>query len=152
MRKIVIILLTGFCFASCKDKNALPTGILDKEKMQVVLWDVMRAEAFTNNFIKKDSTKNLVLEDAKLQHQIFAIHQVTKDEFYTSYDYYRIHPELMSEVLDSIAANNDRNGYQGVTPSFRNSPNHFPNPRIPFLRDSLHRPPFNHRPISIKQH
>src|ERR1700722_12565131 len=78
--------------------------------MQAVLWDVIRAAAFTNDFIKKDTTKDLVLEDAKLQHEIFAIHQVTKDEFYTSYDYYKVHPQLMTALLDSIELANNRNG------------------------------------------
>ena len=145
MRKIVIILLlVGFCFASCKNKNALPAGILDHGKMQAVLWDVFRAESFTTYFVKKDSTKDLVLEDAKLQHQIFAIHHTTKDAFYTSYDYYRMHPELMSAILDSIDAVNTREG----NPQFKNNKQssfprpdrHFPgDPHGFLLRDSLNR-------------
>ena len=151
MRNIIIIVLIAFCAASCKDKNALPAGILSKEKMQAVLWDVIRAEAFTNSYIKKDTTKNknLVLEDAKLQHQIFAINNVTKDEFYTSYDYYRMHPDLLLAVLDSIDTKNSKeNNLHG-----RNSP-YYPNPRdrfnnghfpgMPFLKDSLNRHDFNH--------
>ena len=150
MRNSIIIVLIGFCIASCKDKNALPAGILSKEKMQVVLWDVIRAEAFTNNYIKRDTTKNknLVLEDAKLQHQVFAINNVTKDEFYTSYDYYRMHPDLLLAVLDSIDAINSRENdlSHGKNPPYPNPKDRFKNgrfPGMPFLKDSLNRPGFN---------
>ena len=143
MRKIVIILLlVGFCFASCKNKNALPAGILDHGKMQAVLWDVFRAESFTTYFVKKDSTKDLVLEDAKLQHQIFAIHHTTKDAFYTSYDYYRMHPELMSAILDSIDAVNNRVGNPQIKNGQQPPPfpgRHFPDPHGFLHRDSLNK-------------
>jgi hypothetical protein len=139
-----ILLLVGFCFASCKNKNALPAGILNHDIMQAVLWDVMRAESFTTYFVKKDSTKDLVLENAKLQHQIFAIHHITKDAFYTSYDYYRMHPELMSAVLDSIDAVNMRQGNPQIKnnkqPPFPHADRHFPGGPHGFLfRDSLNR-------------
>ena len=140
MRTIIVLVLIGFCLTSCKDKNAIPRGILDKDKMQVVLWDVIRAESFTNTYIKKDSTKNFILEDAKLQLQVFAMHHVTKDEFYTSYDYYRMHPELMSVVLDSINAVSMRQG----NPMFKNNnrPPSFPGRHLNphgFMHDSLDR-------------
>jgi len=135
LRKITAILLIVGCFASCKDKDAVPTGILGKEKMRAVFWDVITAEAFTTGYIKKDSTKNLVLEDAKLQHQAFAINHVTKEEFYTSYDYYRMHPELMSDLLDSMADNRADNSPIKNPRQFHNGI--FPNRRAPFVRDSF---------------
>ena len=148
MRNIIIIVLIGLCIASCKDKNALPAGILSKEKMQVVLWDVIRAETFTDSYIKRDTikNKNLVLEDAKLQHQVFAIDNVTKDEFYTSYDYYRMHPDLLFAVLDSIDAVNSR---ENSLSHGKNLPSANPRfgsrhlPGMPFFKDSLSRPDFN---------
>jgi hypothetical protein len=138
LKSILIIVLIGLCFASCKDKNALPAGILNREKMQSVLWDVIRAGAFTNTFIKKDSTKNLVLEDAKLQNEAFAVNHVTKDEFYASYDYYKLHPELMADLLDSIQANNNRVGRPKNLPhDHRFSGGHFADGHMPFLKDSI---------------
>lgn len=153
MRKIISILLIGVCIASCKDKNALPANLLSKQQMGDVLWDITRAEVFTNNYIKKDSGKNLVVEDAKLQQQIFDIHHVTKDQFYTSYDYYRKNPELISAILDSISVNNSRmQAAQGTAPAIgQRSPNrHFPNERAPFFKDSAMQAKFNHTPVPIK--
>lgn len=111
MRKFFIIILI-ISFSSCKDKDGLPTGILKKEKMQAVLWDVVQAESYTTQFLKKDSTKNYSLENAKLQQQIFAIHNINKDNFYDSYDYYKNHIELMRALLDSITTIGEREKYK----------------------------------------
>jgi hypothetical protein len=140
LRSITIILLLSVFFISCKNKNSLPAGILDREKMQTVLWDVIRAQSFTENFIKKDSTKNLILENAKLQQEIFAINHVTKDEFYTSYDYYGKHTELMATLLDSLEASTNREAAisnNKMPPKPKNLPKVLPNLLNNKRRDSL---------------
>jgi hypothetical protein len=87
LKKIAII---GALFLfSCSNKNSLPKGILKPVKMQAVLWDVLREDAFTNDFIKKDSAKKPEAESVKLQQRIFAMHKVTRAEFYDSYKFYR---------------------------------------------------------------
>jgi Domain of unknown function (DUF4296) len=108
--KRIALLSTLFLF-SCGNKNALPKGILKPEKMQIVLWDVLRADVFTNDFIKKDSTKKPEQELVKLQQQIFAIHKVSKDEFYKSYEFYKAHPEIMQPMLDSMINRKTRDKY-----------------------------------------
>ena len=106
-----IVLITIFFLFSCGNKNSIPQGILKPEKMQAVLWDVLRADVFTNDFIKKDSAKKPELELAKLQQQIFAIHKLSKDEFYKSYEFYKIHPEIMQPMLDSMINKKTRDKY-----------------------------------------
>ncbi len=80
--------------------------ILGKKKMQDVLWDIVQAEAYTKKFIQKDSTKNSAVENAKLQQQIFRKHNITKEDFYSSYEYYEQHPSEMQSILDSIVTVN----------------------------------------------
>ena len=104
---MLIISLSG-----CRDKDGLPDGILKKDKMQSVLWDVIQAESYTTQFIKKDSFKNTFVENAKLQQQIFALHKISKTDFYESYDYYKNHVELMRVLLDSITASGEREKYK----------------------------------------
>lgn len=111
MRIVVVIILIS-CIAGCRDKDGLPSGILKNEKMQAVLWDVIQAEAFTTQFIKKDTLKNAPLENAKLQQQIFAIHKISKEDFYDSYNYYIRHVDLMRTLLDSIASRGEREKYK----------------------------------------
>ncbi len=97
---LAIMLFALFLFSCTKSK--VPDGILKPEKMQAVFWDYMRADVFTNIFIKIDSAKNAEIENARLQQQVFALHKITKDEFYKSYQYYLNHQELMKELMDTI--------------------------------------------------
>lgn len=106
----LILFLSGLVFLySCGNKSKIPTGILKQDKMQAVLWDVIRADAFTEEFIKRDSSKNAVTENLKLQQQIFTIHKVTREDFYKSYEYYKKNTAVFKNILDSIIARNERN-------------------------------------------
>jgi hypothetical protein len=99
MKKI----LAGFLILlfSCS-KSRLPAGILKPEKMQAVFWDFIRADVYANEYIRRDSSKNVDLENIKLQQQVFKLHKVTKEEFYRSYDYYLKHPALMGGMMDTM--------------------------------------------------
>jgi ribosomal protein L22 len=108
----LIILLAGLTIiSSCGNKDKLPTGILKPAKMEAVLWDVIKADVFTTEFIKKDSSKNAAAENLKLQQQIFAIHKISKADFYKSYDYYKSNTEVFKKVMDSMVARAERNKY-----------------------------------------
>lgn len=76
--------------------------------MQAVLWDVIRADAFTTEYIKKDSSKNDVEENLKLQQQIFAIHHVSKEDFYKSFEYYKRNSGLLKPIMDSMVNQADK--------------------------------------------
>lgn len=94
---------------SCGDKQKVEKAkILTAEKMQTVLWDVLQADAFTQNFVKKDSSKRDTLENAALQKKIFELHKITKEDFYSSYNFYAAQPDEMKKMLDSIAAKAER--------------------------------------------
>jgi hypothetical protein len=102
MIRFILSCVTLIIFFSCNSKSTLPKDIIKPEKMQAVLWDYFQADAYTEQFIKKDSTKNYVLENINLQNKVFDIHKVSKEEFYRSYNYYKSNPELMRPLLDSI--------------------------------------------------
>ncbi|HNU89169.1 MAG TPA: DUF4296 domain-containing protein [Ferruginibacter sp.] len=93
---------------SCGNKREQPSGILKPDKMQAVLWDVIRADAFTTEYIKKDSAKNDEEENLKLQQQVFAIHHVSKEDFYKSFDYYKKNSGLMKAIIDSMVSQADK--------------------------------------------
>lgn len=99
-----IVLLGVFFFAGCNGAYTSSADILGKKKMQDVLWDIVQAEAYTKKIIQKDSSKNNAEENVKLQQQIFTKHNVTKEDFYSSYRYYQNHPSEMQSILDSIVS------------------------------------------------
>jgi len=105
----ILFLLAGLALAaSCNNKDKIPDGILKPEKMQAVLWDVIKADVFTAEFIKKDSAKNAAAENLKLQQQIFAIHKISKAHFYNSYDYYKLNTTIFKQIVDSMVAQAER--------------------------------------------
>lgn len=105
--KILLSIAILLLMISCSG-NRSSDGILSQEKMEDVLWDVIEASSFTEQFIKRDSLKDAALEDMKFQQQIFQQHKVTKEEFYKSYKYYTVRPDLMSTILDTIIARSQR--------------------------------------------
>jgi len=54
---------------------------------------------FPTDSIIDSTQKNLALYN-----KIFQLHNISKDEYYTSYDYYKNHPNEMKILLDSVAA------------------------------------------------
>lgn len=112
--KVTAFILFVCCMVSCTNINVAPAGILKFDKMQSVFWDVIRAEALTVQLKKKDSLINTSIENLKLQQQIFAEHQTSKEEFYKSYKYYSKNVQLMRSLLDTITTLAERNKYKNL--------------------------------------
>ncbi len=106
MKHFFFIIISVILF-SCSDNN-LPKNILSQEKMEIILWEQMKVDAFTKEFISKDSSKNLVAENIKLQQKLFSNNKIDKEDFYKSYQFYLKHDALMKDVLDSIVAKQTR--------------------------------------------
>lgn len=101
-----IILVTAFFLVSCKsNKNK---NILPEEKMQSVIWELIKADVYTVDFLQKDSGINATIKNAELQQQIFENEKITKKQFQESYDYYIVHPEIMKNIFDTILNRNSR--------------------------------------------
>ena len=111
------------CLISCGSNDRLPTGVMNPTKMQEVLWDVIRAQSFTNQFIKPGQSINALEENARLQKQIFSIHGINRGDFYKSYDYYKEHGSLLRVIMDSMIIKAGREKTYGL--------NHFPAFAVP---------------------
>ncbi len=105
--KFPLLCICAFLLQACNSSKK-ETNILSPEKMQLVLWDVLQAEAFTQNYIKAKGIKNDSIENAGLQQKIFQLHKVSRKDFYTSYNYYAARPVEMRKILDSISAKGER--------------------------------------------
>ncbi len=107
-----------FClliFISCGNKNKIPEGVLKPDIMQAILWDVIKADAFTAEIIRKDSVKKTADVNLKLQQEIFTIHKITRENFYKSYDYYKENPGKLKVIMDSMIAQAERNKAKNFT-------------------------------------
>jgi len=103
MRSLLPAIAGLLILASCSKKNKLPAGIMSKEKMEAVMWDMMQADVFLSDFVlSKDTSLKKFEEHTKLYERVFQIHQTNKEQFSRSFTYYRSHPTIMKEVLDSL--------------------------------------------------
>ncbi len=107
--RIFCCLMAWVFIVSCKS-GKVPSGIIPPEKMEILLWEQMRADAFTREYISKDSAKDVLKENLLLQEKIFQKYGTDKDAFYKSYDYYVKHETLMKDLLDSVVAIEARKG------------------------------------------
>ena len=109
MNRLLLVCLSAivWCVVSCTDKDKVPAGVLPKEKMEKVLWDMIQAERYRETFVR-DSALDLKKETFKLYAQVFEIHQITKDEFIKSYKFYMSRPDITRVLFDSLATRANR--------------------------------------------
>ena len=93
----VIILLLA-----CNRGEKVPAGILPKEKMQVLLWDMIRADELASYRSSVDSSVKLLPASVSLYKSVCELHNVSEKEFRESFRYYEAHPKLFKSVLDSL--------------------------------------------------
>jgi hypothetical protein len=102
MKKVLcfILICATWLIACTSDK---PSDVLDKEKMKLVMKDVLMAEEFVKSYVLKDSTKKEDEETIKLYNQVFKLHNTNRQQFLKSFDYYISRPYLAKEMFDSLS-------------------------------------------------
>jgi len=95
--------ISGCVFLLLACSQARPKGVIEPAKMKVIIFDIIRTDEFLGNYVAKDTTKNILEERYKAYDKVFALHHITKDEFYRSYHYYAAHPDQQKLVFDSLA-------------------------------------------------
>ena len=90
------------------NQNKVPKDVISQTKMESVFWDYVQADIYVKDFVSLDSSKNPVKENALLQEEVFKKHDITREDFNKSYKYYATHEKLMTAILDSITAKQQR--------------------------------------------
>ncbi len=104
MKNGVLIFFCCMCWLACSNREHIPRNVLSKEKMQDVLWDLMRADQFFADFLLiNDTAVNRDSARIRLYRQVLAIHKISREEFKRSFDFYNARPALMKALMDSIA-------------------------------------------------
>jgi hypothetical protein len=107
--KWAILLCALYIFSGCGNSDRIPSGIIQKDSMQHILWDLIQADQYAKQFLLKDSSKkNIRVETIKLYQEVLQIHHITKDQFKKSYQFYLTRPDLTKNIFDSLAASGNR--------------------------------------------
>ncbi|BAV08590.1 protein of unknown function [Filimonas lacunae] len=102
MMKYSMMVMLVVLLAACGSNNG---SVIEPGKMKLVLWDMMRADEVASIENSRDSiTNNLLMHAVEHYEQVFAVHAITKEQFYNSYQYYREHPMEHKDLMDSLSA------------------------------------------------
>lgn len=96
---ILILLAYG-----CANPQKVPSGIIPRERMQGILWDMVQADQFATQFVTRDSAKNKYIreETFRLYDEVFQVNHISKDEFLKSYRFYLSRPDMLRAMLDTL--------------------------------------------------
>jgi hypothetical protein len=109
MRIIFLLSLLVFIFFSCSQADTIPKEIIEKPRMQELLWDMIRADVFLSDYSgKSDTAFNRVAESISFYQKVLTIHNTTKDEFKKSLTWYQQHPKVMKTILDTLQGRNNK--------------------------------------------
>jgi len=108
MTRVICLLFFSFLIC-CTNKDNVPSGIIPKAEMQKLMWDMIQANQFSKHFLLKDSAKkNVTAETMKLYDEVFQLHNITRDEFQKSYQFYIGRPDIFKVIMDSLSAQGNR--------------------------------------------
>jgi len=105
-----IIIFIGICIAACADNDKIPKDIIQKDRMEKIMWDMLQADRFVNTFVtdKTDSMDEKNKQAAEFYARVFRMHNISKDEFIKSYNFYLGRPDITKVMFDSISARAER--------------------------------------------
>ncbi len=102
--RIPAMLITMLLLAACSGAPA----VIPPAQMTKILWDMIQVDEFATANIALDTAKILKMERMKLYKQVFNIHQISHEEFETSFKYYSAKPDQMKILFDTLAAMGER--------------------------------------------
>ncbi len=83
---------------ACSDLNSVPQQYLQPAKMQDVLWDMMLADRFIEQYVKYNQTLDVEKERFTRYAEVFAVHNIDYDQFKESMDYYVSRPDQLKAI------------------------------------------------------
>lgn len=99
-------LLLAFLLISCSGDD-IPGDVLDREKMEDVMWDMLRADEMFSVYSERGATFPGIGQNTELYDKVFQLHGVDKNHFRRSLEFYQSHPDIFQEVLDSLKTRSD---------------------------------------------
>lgn len=103
MRIIYLLSLLLIIFTSCNQDSKIPKEIIDRQRMQELMWDMLRADVFLIDYAGKgDTAFNRSKESIAFYQKVLTLHSISKEEFKKSLDWYQQHPKEMKVILDTL--------------------------------------------------
>lgn len=97
-----ILLFTCLVFCACNRTPEIPKNVLPPQKMEKVMWDMLRADALLTNPSAADTVGNAYEKRIALYKQVMQLHGTTREELDRSLDFYEKRPDLLKAIFDSL--------------------------------------------------
>ena len=123
MRKIVFIGFALLLLAACSDNRRIPSTVIQPEKFEVILTDILLADALTLERSFKDTAVKITDQNAAYFLKVFELHGVSKNEFMKSYNFYLQRPDLLKIITDSVSSTLDKRNLQLSIDTAKPKPN-----------------------------
>ncbi|WP_028788353.1 DUF4296 domain-containing protein [Terrimonas ferruginea] len=103
-RLLLSCCLLAAILVGCGNKNKIPSDIMPREKMDSVLWDMLRAGEFINGYVQvTDTGAARGSKSVAVYEEVLRVHKITRRQFDESFAWYRAHPDQMKRLLDTLA-------------------------------------------------
>jgi hypothetical protein len=108
MRWITVLL--AILFLGCSNNTKLPPDIIQRPRMEKILWEMVQADRFATSFIqsRKDTLGRNKTESIGAYDKVFSYNGITREDFLNSYNFYLGRPDLLKVMFDSISARAER--------------------------------------------
>ena len=106
--RILLLLICFLSLFSCSSGENVPDSILPPEKIEAVLWDILRADELAGQLKLTDTSKPLLQLHTELYEKIFRLHKISREEFNKSVLFYQSRPDLFKPILDSLYKRSDK--------------------------------------------
>ncbi|MDP4150694.1 MAG: DUF4296 domain-containing protein [Bacteroidota bacterium] len=108
MRTAACLLVLSFLLG-CSNKDKVPSGIIPRDRMSGILWDMVQADQYTDTYLVKDSAHiNVKTATMQLYLKVFQLHKISLEEFRKSMRYYLDHPDMTRSLFDSVINRGNR--------------------------------------------
>src|SRR5438045_8921909 len=98
------IFLGIVCFfvACTTEDKKISKDVLPVDKMKVIVWDMTQAGTYAAD-LKDIDTSIKTINTAYLA-EVLKLHNISKTDFFKSFNFYQLHPVLNKELFDSVNA------------------------------------------------
>ncbi len=101
MRKLLLFMGIAIGVIACS-ANQTPKDLVPLKTMQIVVWQLMKADEVYTRVSPLDSTWKKDRKNVQFYQQIFDYNKVDRVQFYKTIDYLERHPIEFKELLDSV--------------------------------------------------
>jgi hypothetical protein len=103
MNKLIIFLIPIYFFSACTpEEKRIPKDVMTVDTMKYVVWDMIQAGAYSS-YLKDKDTAVKRLNTAYMA-EVLKLHNISKEYFFKSFNFYQSHPVLNKELFDSVNA------------------------------------------------